>query len=50
MKTPCNKDCKDRRPTCHAHCDKYKAWCEQETARKAELREIKNKATIIDLP
>ena len=32
---PCKRDCAERSPTCHAHCEKYRGWVE---SRKPELK------------
>ena len=39
MKTPpCGKDCQERKPGCHDHCEKYKAWHEELERAKAYVR------------
>lgn len=30
MRQPCKRDCPGRSPTCHAECEKYKAYTEQQ--------------------
>lgn len=35
MRCPC-KDCRDRRPACSGHCDRYGAWKAERDAGKAK--------------
>ena len=38
MINPC-KDCADRHPACHSHCEKYKEWkAEWDALREKERR------------
>lgn len=38
MISPC-KDCADRHPACHSHCEKYKEWkAEWDALREKERR------------
>lgn len=30
MKQPCDRSCPGRSPTCHAECEKYKAYTDQQ--------------------
>lgn len=30
MKQPCDRSCPGRSPTCHAECEKYRAYAEQQ--------------------
>lgn len=30
MRQPCKRDCPGRSPTCHAECEKYKAYTAQQ--------------------
>ena len=38
MKRDCCKDCPDRTISCHAECEKYKAFCEANEKAKAAQR------------
>ncbi len=44
------KDCKDRKPTCHVHCQQYKAWALMHYIEKEKERQQKEKALIADAP
>lgn len=35
IQNPCKRDCPERSPTCHAHCEKYLTWVE---SRQPELK------------
>lgn len=37
-KSPCDRNCPDRKPTCHAYCEKYLAYAEEcEKVRRIRL-------------
>ena len=47
MKCVC-MDCEERSPVCHAWCDRYKAWVEQnqERLKAIEIERVRNSTTL----
>lgn len=44
----CCMDCDERSPVCHAWCDRYKEWAEQNQARlkEIEIERVRNSTTL----
>lgn len=47
--SPC-KDCPDRFPGCHDHCDKYKQWKDERDAEQKHLADNKYRFDIPSSP
>ena len=46
---PCSRDCDERYPACHDHCDKFKKWRKKlEKAREEERKYHRNNDLISD--
>ena len=41
METPCKKNCPNRNPYCHGHCEDYLEWKKKEDARHEKIRQAK---------
>lgn len=49
MNQPCVRSCAERSPTCHAECEKYKAYVEQQKKSYVQrLREYEVGSTMHD--